>query len=144
MSTPTVQQTQLSQLQLPPPHTFDILPALHEILARVDCHFSPKSTEAAALDEGIDSDGNTGERHTDLQPLDPQQLPAEVLSIKQKIRKAIRELEKLPDMERSVEEQQEEIEELEGKIMRQRAMIAMLGEMAQEVQDRASRNGSNG
>ena len=71
--------------------------------------------------------------YTDLPPLEPKELPTEVLQIKAKTRKALRELEKLPDMERSVEEQEEEIRELEGRIRRQRDMVRRLGEMARGV-----------
>lgn len=59
-----------------------------------------------------------------------------MLQIKTKIRKALKELEKLPDMERTVEEQDEEIEALEGRIKRQREMIARLAELAKGVREK--------
>ena len=74
--------------------------------------------------------------YTDLHPLEPKDLPTEVLQIKAKIRRALKELEKLPDMERSVEEQQEEIDELETRIGRQREMVRRLGEAAKEMEGR--------
>ena len=59
-----------------------------------------------------------------------------MLQIKAKIRKALKELEKLPDMERSVEEQNEEIEALEGRIRRQREMVARLAELAKGLREK--------
>ena len=74
--------------------------------------------------------------YTDLQPLEPKDLPTEVLQIKTRIRRALKELEKLPDMERSVDEQNEEIEELEERIRLQRDMIRRLGELAKGMEGR--------
>ncbi|KAK3720650.1 hypothetical protein LTR37_003700 [Vermiconidia calcicola] len=110
------QPQQPPNLSLPPPQTFDILPALHELLSRID-HSTPFNSDSDAT------------LYTDLPPLEPKELPTEVLQIKAKIRKALRDLEKLPDMERSVEEQEEEMRELEGRIGRQRDMVRRLGEM---------------
>lgn len=130
-----VQQQRSQDLQLPPPQSFDILPALHELLARID----HTSTDASALNDSIDpseSQGEIGALYTDLAPLEPKDLPVEVLQIKAKIRNALKELQKLPDMDRSVEEQQSEIEDLEDRIARQRAMIRKLGEVAKGVEGR--------
>ena len=96
-------------------NAFDILPALHELLAR--------------LDHGISHDGETG-HYAELQPLEPKDVPTQALPIKARIRRALRELEKLPDMGRSVEEQREEIEELEERIQKQRAVLGGLAEAA--------------
>lgn len=74
--------------------------------------------------------------YSPLQPLEPKELPTEVLEIKRKIRKALKELERLPDMERSIDEQQEEIDALEGRIKRQGEMIARLAELAKGMRDR--------
>ena len=121
-------QSQSQQMHLPPPQTFDILPALHELLARID----PASTtlpDQQNASAGIE----IGAGYTDLAPLEPKDLPAEVLQIKAKIRRAVKELEKLPDMERGVEEQEEEIRELEGRIEKQKAVVGTLGGVAREM-----------
>jgi hypothetical protein len=128
------QRANTSQLQLPPPQTFDILPTLHELLARID--HGAVDPAASIADQTSSDPEDIGALYSELQPLEPKELPAEVLQIKQKIRKALKELEKLPDMERSVEEQNEEIEELEGRIRRQREMIRRLGELAREVHEK--------
>ncbi|KAK5173111.1 uncharacterized protein LTR77_003233 [Saxophila tyrrhenica] len=115
---------------LPPPQTFDILPLLHELLARID-------HDTHTLDQQLQS--NSDQEATDLpalyaplQPLDPKELPAEVLQIKTKIRRALKELEKLPDMDRTVEDQGEEIRELEEKERRQKEVMRRLREWGAE------------
>ena len=123
-----------SQLQLPPPQTFDILPALHELLARID-HGAVDPT-GGITDQASSDPEDIGALYSELQPLEPKELSAEVQPIKQKVRKALKELEKLPDMERSVEEQNEEIEEMEEKVRRQREMIRRLGELARGLQEK--------
>nr|POE48838.1 hypothetical protein CFP56_38935 [Quercus suber] len=114
-----------AQPALPPPQTFDILPPLHELLARID-HVSVQN-DLASNNENDDSHGI---RYLELQPLDPKDLPAEILPLKSKIRKALRELENLPDMDRSIEDQQEEIAELIQRQAMQEAMIKSLSAAA--------------
>lgn len=68
--------------------------------------------------------------YQELQLLEPKELPNEVVAIKSKIRRALRELEKLPDMDRSVEEQEEEIRLLQEKEAKQNEVLRKLGEVA--------------
>jgi DNA-binding transcriptional regulator GbsR (MarR family) len=68
--------------------------------------------------------------YSELQPLEPKDLPNEVIAIKSKIRKALRELEKLPDMDRDVEEQEAEIKKLEQKAAKQKEVLQKLGDVA--------------
>ncbi|KAK4553423.1 hypothetical protein LTR86_009480 [Recurvomyces mirabilis] len=115
-----LQDTEISgsteRAAMPPSHLFDILPALHEILSRIDHASSgPDPTEHDNTDLGT--------AYTNLQPLDPKELSTAILPLKAQIRRGQRELEKLPDMERSVAEQEEEIMELEGR----EAVLAGLG-----------------
>lgn len=113
-----------SQPQLPPPQTFDILPQLHEILARID-HAPNDPMQAATGDGDVVS-------YAELQPLEPKDLPNEVIAVKSKIRRALRGLEKLPDMDRTVEEQEEEIRMLEQKAAKQKEVLKKLGDVAGE------------
>ncbi|KAK0905680.1 hypothetical protein LTR91_011127 [Friedmanniomyces endolithicus] len=98
------------QPPLPPPQLFDILPALHELLARID-HSSPityppsfppinASNEPAAESLALN--------YSNLHPLDPKDLPSAILPLKAQMRRGLVELGRLGDMERSVEEQGEE------------------------------------
>lgn len=130
-STPgaTTNNTQSShvpdKISLPPPQTFDILPPLHELIARID-HSSSDPLTASAQETVT---------YTDSKPLEPKDFPNEVQSTKAKIRKALRELEKLPDMERSVEEQEVEIAEVEERIRRQREELGGLMEVARGLEE---------
>lgn len=114
------------KISLPPPQTFDILPPLHELLARID-HSSSDPLTASAQDTVS---------YTDSKPLEPRDFPNEVQTIKAKIRKALRELEKLPDMERSVEDQEAEIAEMELRIRKQKEVLGGLVEVAKGLEER--------
>jgi uncharacterized coiled-coil protein SlyX len=130
------QRSAASQLHLPPPQTFDILPALHELLARIDHSTTDSVSNINVPDQTASDSEDIGALYSELQPLEPKELPVEVLQIKTKIRKALKELERLPDMERSVEEQKEEIEALERRITRQREMVAKLADLAKGVREK--------
>ena len=123
-----------SKLNLPSPDLFDILPALHEILARIDRAPSADVADAShSNNSGTNSPGGIDANYQDQLPLDPKELPTEVLAIKSKIRRALRELEKLPDMDLTIEQQEEDIAELEARIAKQKAMMAKLGDMASKM-----------
>ena len=113
-------------LTLPSPQLFDILPALHELLARID--HAPSQTSIAT------SDLDTASSYAPVQPLDPKDLPTAILPLKAQMRKGLREIEKLPDVERSVQEQEEEIAELEARIWKQEEMLRSLARSAGEVE----------
>lgn len=156
--TTTTTALQRAQLQLPDPSTFDILPKLHELLARVDAHQTAKplhgddlhlhdlentSSIATAYDRGGD----------DFQPLNPKDLPNALVGytkpstksnekgvfikrIKDEMRDALRSVERLPDVDRTVEEQEEEIDELEERIRQQRQMLRGLAGVAKQMEPR--------
>jgi hypothetical protein len=115
-------RSQPEPARLPPPQTFDILPPLHELLARID-HASNDPMHAVTSQDDVVT-------YSELQPLEPKDLPNEVIAIKSKIRKALRELEKLPDMDRDVEEQEAEIKKLEQKAAKQKEVLQKLGDVA--------------
>lgn len=80
---------------LPPPQTFDIIPPLSRLLSRL-------------LTNPLDPN---------VQPsLSPKDLATEVATIKLKIQKARTAVEGLPDIDRTIEEQEAEIRELKGRI----------------------------
>ncbi|MCJ1375882.1 hypothetical protein MMC20_007120 [Loxospora ochrophaea] len=90
---------------LPPPQTFDILPPLHALLGRLLP--PPDSTSSAPA-------------------LSPKDLATEAAAIKIKIQKARAAVQGLPDVERTIEEQQEEIRELEDKISGLKGALARI------------------
>ena len=176
--TDSFEPSQQQQLNLPPPQTFEILPPLHELLARIDAyqnqglppdssgahaptasqstsvggptstptlssatplpHHPKPSTGTSSLTAAgaagaqgptdpadlVDLDSpDFGFAYAEVQPLNPKELPTVALEIKARIRGALRALEKLPDMERGVSEQEEEMRVLEERIRRQRAVL---------------------
>ena len=122
----TSQPTTRQPPTLPSPQLFDVLPALHELLARIDHAPSPSSISTADLD--------IASSYPPLQPLDPKDLPTAILPLKAQMRKGLREIERLPDIERSVQEQDEEIAELEARIRKQEEMFRGLASSAAEVE----------
>ena len=87
---------------LPPADTFDFIPPLHALLSRL-------------LVNQSETTGN----HT----LSPKDLATEAAAIKIKIQKARAAVQVLPDVDRSVVEQQEEIGELEQRIREQKRVL---------------------
>ncbi|MCJ1385183.1 hypothetical protein MMC17_008304 [Xylographa soralifera] len=86
---------------LPPADTFDFIPPLHTLLSRL-------------LVSQAESAGTT---------LSPKDLATEAAAIKIKIQKARAAVQVLPDVDRSVAEQQGEIEELEERIREQKRVL---------------------
>ena len=95
-----------NQSTLPTPETFDLIPSLHTILARL----LPSSDPAAPP------------------PLSPKDLATEAAAVKIQIQKARALVESLPDVDRTVQEQEQEIQELEERIRAQKAVLRRIGE----------------
>jgi hypothetical protein len=144
--------------QLPDPSTFDLLPKLHELLARVDAHQNAKTLhhgddlQLQELENTADI-ATAYDRGDDFRPLNPKDLPNALVGytrpsskkdekgvfvkgVKDDLRDALRSVERLPDVGRTTEEQEEEIEELEEKIGRQRQMLRGLAGVAKEMESR--------
>lgn len=136
----TTNAVSTNQPSLPSPEVFDILPHLHELLARVNKHESRSSPLVGVELEDAHDDSDiaciyddTAEAHA---PLAPKDFQREVLEVKARIRAALREVAKLPDVGRSTGEQEEEIRELEERIRRQREMLSNLANVAKGMQAR--------
>ncbi|KAJ5808603.1 hypothetical protein N7474_009872 [Penicillium riverlandense] len=134
----------------PPPQTFEIIPPLHGILLRLLSQKNTASeqgnTTAPAGNEStqpqsqqpLDPKNGTGPSSLDLTnlepnahpPLDVKDLPTETSSVKIRLQKARTVVEGLPDVDRSVAEQQQEIEELEDHVARLRSVISDFGSRA--------------
>jgi hypothetical protein len=108
---------------LPPPSTFDVLPDLHKLLKRL-LETSPTPTTAQPSADG---------------PLEIQHVATAATDIKLKIQKAQRAVMSLPDVDRTVEDQQEEIEDLKARIAGLRASLRELGRPTEEASDRDQR-----
>ncbi|KAI9677756.1 MAG: hypothetical protein M1829_002528 [Trizodia sp. TS-e1964] len=95
---------------LPPPQTFDFLPALHTLLTRL-LHPPLELSQSSSAD--VTAPGY----------LDTQQLVTEAAGLKIRLQKARAAVATLPDMVRTVEEQEAEIQELEARISEQREIL---------------------
>lgn len=106
--------------QLPPADTFDFLPPLYALLRRLQ---QPSGLE-------LPSEGATLERTKsgdDHSKLDIANLDTAASAIRRKIQKAKGIVKEMPDSDRTVEEQQEDIGELELRVKRQKSMLMRLG-----------------
>jgi hypothetical protein len=112
------------RLPLPPPSTFDVLPDLHKLLKRL-LETSPTPTTTAQPS----ADG----------PLEIQHVATAATDIKLKIQKAQRAVMSLPDIDRTCEDQQEEIEDLKARIAGLKASLRELGRPTEEASDRDQR-----
>ncbi len=101
------------------PSTFDFIPALHQLLSRLySVPLPPPSTTRE----------HPSHTYTDAPPLEIQGLAPAASVIKVKLQKARVALRALPDMERSVEDQEEEIEALEQNLAKLRTLRRSLRE----------------
>ena len=88
------------EIPFPSPQTFDILPEIYAVVSRL--HLPTSTTTDPTPSQPIDS-------------LSPKDLPAAIVPIKLKIQKARAAVQALPDVGRTVEEQQREIRALEKR-----------------------------
>jgi hypothetical protein len=125
-------------VQLPPPQTFDFLPPLHALLSRLllpsgglqapapapgetttaATGANPLSSPPVPAEASHDENAINGTGHLDI-----QELAAASGSIKVRIQKARAAVKELPDMDRSIKEQEQEIAELESRIEKMRGML---------------------
>ncbi|TID13924.1 hypothetical protein E2P81_ATG06990 [Venturia nashicola] len=117
---------------LPPPETFDFLPLLHVLLRRISV---PSGAPLPNLDgtgggEGAEatSSADSSDKVWDLKNhLDIKNLGSAVSHVKVRMQRARVAVRSMPDIERRVEEQEEEMRELERVIERQRSVLTGLG-----------------
>ncbi|CAE7175878.1 hypothetical protein CFE70_005406 [Pyrenophora teres f. teres 0-1] len=109
---------------LPPPSTFDILPDLHKLLKRIleTPSHPPASTPTPAQ---LSAEG----------PLEIQHVATAANDIRLKIQKARRAVTSLPGIDRTCEDQEEEIEDLEMRIARLKASLRELGQPTAQAED---------
>lgn len=96
---------------LPPPETFDIAPSLHELLSRLLAQPTPPDSQSS---------------FPKAPSLEIQQLGSEVSDIRNRIRRARAAVDALPDVERTVEDQEVEMNELGEKIRAQREVLSRM------------------
>ena len=104
----------------PSPQTFDILPDIYALISRLQL---PSSNAGAASPTPTISSTSTS-------PLKPQNLNTAAVPIKQKIHKARAAVQTLPDVGRSMEEQEREIRALEARCEKLRGRVGELAALA--------------
>ncbi len=146
---------------VPAPSLFDILPPLYALLCRLlppdpgssSTNLNP-TTGSAGLATGHQHPPQHHYPHLhhphhlhhahDGPPLEPPQLAVEASAIKLKLHRARAAVEALPDMERSVEEQEAEMAALAARIRQQRRMLAQLARTARDVARQCAAVGDKG
>ncbi|KAH7094912.1 RNA polymerase II transcription mediator complex subunit 9-domain-containing protein [Paraphoma chrysanthemicola] len=109
---------------IPPPSTFDVLPDLHKLLKRLlDTASQPPAATPTPAQPSADG------------PLEIQNVATAANDIRRKIQKARTAVLALPDVDRSCEDQEEEIEDLEATIARLKASLRELGRPVEETAD---------
>jgi hypothetical protein len=101
-------QQQLQQV-LPSASTFDFIPSIHSLISRL-------------LLDPADKDA-----------IQPKDLTNEIAAIRQKIHRARVTIENLPDIQRTIENQELEIKDLETKIARQRGQLASIRRETRQI-----------
>lgn len=114
--------TDVQSLALPPtlsPDSLDALSELAIVLAKVRTSIQSSSGLATGATPGTTTAAGG-------QQLSFKDVPGATDSLKHKLQHARAQVRALPDMERTVEEQRAEIEELEARIVTQRALLERL------------------
>lgn len=109
---------------LPPPATFDLLPDLHRILSRL-------ITTSAQLPGPAPTPGQPPADG----PLEITQVATAATEVKLKLQKARKAVLALPDIDRTCEDQQDEIEYLEERIAKLKASLQQLAQPCREAED---------
>jgi hypothetical protein len=106
----------------PSPQTFDILPEIYALVSRLQ--LSTSTTTDPTISQPIDS-------------LSSKDLPAAAVPIKLKIQKARATVQSLPDVGRTVEEQESEIKALEKRNESLRKRVQELAGLARQARGEA-------
>ncbi|RYO56672.1 hypothetical protein AA0116_g9029 [Alternaria tenuissima] len=110
---------------LPAPSTFDMLPDLHRLLKRILETPAQPPPPATPTPAQLAVEG----------PLEIQHVATAANDIRLKIQKARRAVTALPDMDRTCEDQEDEIEDLEARIARLKASLNELGRPVAQAED---------
>jgi len=126
--TPAAQQL-TDAVPLPAAQTFDFVAPLHALLSRLvpdtpGLAAQPSQADGAVATSADDATGGGG-GHLDIQQLGP-----EANGIKVRIQKARAVVKALPDVSKSLQDQEEDIKLLEARIAKMREMLRGLGKMA--------------
>lgn len=116
---------QPSASPLPPPATFDFLPDLHRLLNRLLAASSQGPAPTSTPGLSVDEDG----------PLELKNLASEAQKLRNKIQRAQRAVLALPDIDRTIEDQEDEIQDLEARIAGLKSALQRLGQSPKDAED---------
>lgn len=130
----------------PSPSTFSILPDVYQLISRLSILQTPNpattptaGATSAAVAGGsaatIGSSTPVDRLHPILPLLEVKDLPAQVYPIKQKLAKARAAVAALPDVTRSLEDQEAEIAQLERRILALRRRETLLASIVKGAKD---------
>lgn len=124
----------------PSPSTFSILPDVYQLISRLSILQTPNpATTSAAVAGGsaatIGTSTPLDRLHPTLPLLEVKDLPAQMYPIKQKLVKARAAVAALPDVARSLEDQEAEIAQLERRILALRRRETQLASIAKGAKD---------
>ncbi|CAI6338912.1 unnamed protein product [Periconia digitata] len=113
---------QPSTPDLPPPSTFDVLPDLHKILSRLlQASSQPPPATGTAPTPTPSQPPADG-------PLEIEQVASATAEVKLKLQRAQKAVMALPGIDRTCEDQEDEIAHLEARIEKLRASLRRLGQ----------------
>ncbi|KAH6721326.1 RNA polymerase II transcription mediator complex subunit 9-domain-containing protein [Leptodontidium sp. 2 PMI_412] len=142
-STPQTTSQPTSLMNLPDglsPDSIDTLPVLSQILARLQ---TPSNTSTAST-AGSPPAASPSQLTSGTGPLTIKDIPAATDGIKHKLQKARVLVKELPDMERSIAQQDEEMAELEERIRKQRDILGQLRDVGLSIKREREQRERNG
>jgi hypothetical protein len=104
----------------------DVLPVLSSLLSRLQVPQNQTGASTAGSPPGPTSSATPSQLVSSTGPLTIKDIPAATDGLKHRLQKARVAVKELPDLNRSLKEQEEEIRELEDKITRQREVLKSL------------------
>jgi hypothetical protein len=137
MATPSQSTPQPSSLsETISPDSIDTLPVLSALLSRLETT-SANATTASTAGSPPAATPTPSQLVSGTGPLRIKDIPAGTDELKHKLQKARAQVKELPDIHRSVADQEQEIRELEERITRQRSVLEGLRDVG--VQARRER-----
>ncbi|RKF81757.1 putative microtubule-associated protein [Golovinomyces cichoracearum] len=106
------------------PNSLDTIPVISSLLCRLQNSTSFNSNSTSGFQTASPSQHTAG-----TGPLSFKDIPPATDGLKHQLLKALSQIKQLPDMDRTIEEQEVEIKELEEKICRQRKVISELRQL---------------
>ncbi|KAF2849276.1 hypothetical protein T440DRAFT_399266 [Plenodomus tracheiphilus IPT5] len=122
-ATPALPLPAAAPPSLPPPSTFDVLPDLHRLLRRL---LEPPGQPPGATPSPAQASADG--------PLDIQHIATAANDIRLKIQKARRAVLSLPGVDRTCQDQEDEIHDLEARIASLKASLSELGRSSPQAE----------